>query len=122
MTRTVEEWIGRNDDAKIPDRVKERIAMRASDCCQQCGRSIGGKLRAEFDHIIPLILGGKHAEGNLRLVCNECHALKTKRDVKLAAKVKRIRKKKMGFRGPSRFQTARTGKFKQKMDGSVVLR
>jgi 5-methylcytosine-specific restriction endonuclease McrA len=112
--RTVEEWIGRNDDAKIPDRVKERIAMRASDCCQQCKRPIGGRLRAEFDHVIPLIIGGQHREGNLRLVCNECHKAKTRLDVKLKSKVARVRKRKLGFRKPRSIRAWR------KFDGTPV--
>ena len=98
--RSVEEWQGKNDDAAIPLRVKDRIAQKFKDCCGHCGRQIGGKLRAEFDHVIPLSIGGKHEEGNLALVCNECHAAKTKLDVKIKAKIARVRKKHLGIKKP----------------------
>lgn len=98
--RSVPEWKASNDDAPIPDRVKDRVARKAEDCCQKCRRPIVGKLRAEFDHSIPLIIGGEHRESNLQLLCNECHSAKTKLDVRLKAKVARTRKHKLGFKKP----------------------
>lgn len=100
MARSVKEWIGRSDDAAIPPRVKDRIARRQDDCCERCKRKIGGKLRAEFDHVVPLVIGGRHAESNLSLLCHECHAKKTKLDVKLKAKVARVRKRELGIKKP----------------------
>lgn len=100
MSRGVPEWIGKRDDDAIPPRVKDRVAYRASGCCQKCTRAIVGKLRAEFDHVIPLIIGGEHRETNLQLLCNECHTSKTSLDVKLKAKVARVRQKHMGIKKP----------------------
>lgn len=120
--RSVPEWIAKRDDDAIPPRVRERIAARADDCCQSCRRSIRPPLRAEYDHVVPLILGGQHRETNLQLLCHECHGLKTKRDVKIKAKVARIRKRNLGIRKPSRFPGARNSKFKIKIGGGVVLR
>ena len=100
MSRAVPFWEAKHDDQAIPARVQERIARKAEDRCQKCGREIAGKLRAEFDHITPLILGGKHAESNLQLICNECHAAKTVLDVKIKAKVARVRKKHLGIKKP----------------------
>lgn len=100
--RAVPEWIAKHDDQAIPAGVKERIARKAEDCCQKCGTPIAGK-RAEFDHVIPLILGGQHRESNLQLLCTPCHAAKTKLDVRLKAKVARVRKKHLGIR-PARHQ------------------
>jgi 5-methylcytosine-specific restriction endonuclease McrA len=114
MSRTVTEWIGRNDNAPIPDRVKERVAYKSGDCCKKCDRKIEGKLRAEFDHAIPLILGGKHAESNLQLLCHECHSAKTKLDVKLKAKVARVRKRHLGIKKPRTIRTWR------RFDGTPV--
>lgn len=122
MSRALPEWIGKTDDAAIPDRVKERIARAADDCCVRCTRKVGGKLRPEFDHAIPLILGGKHRESNLQLLCHECHGLKTKLDVKLKAKVARVRKKNLGFRPPSRFPGSRNSQWKIKIGGGVERR
>lgn len=98
--RTVPEWIGKTPDSKIPDRVKDRIALKAAGCCQKCQREIRPPLRAEFDHVIPLILGGEHRETNLQLLCNECHKAKTALDVKLKAKVARVRKRHLGITSP----------------------
>lgn len=112
--RSVSEWIGKHDDAAIPDSVKERIARKADDRCTKCTREITGKLRAEFDHATPLILGGKHAESNLQLLCHECHGAKTKRDIKIKAKVARNHKRKLGIKKP------RTIRAWRKFDGSPV--
>ncbi len=112
--RAVAEWIGRNDDTPIPDRVKDRIAQKADDCCQKCTRRITGKLRAEYDHAIPLIIGGKHKESNIQLLCNECHSAKTKLDVRLKAKVARVRKRNLGIKKP------RTIRAWRKFNGEIV--
>ena len=93
MSRTLDDWKGRTDDTPIPARVKERIAFKAEDRCRKCAREITGKLRAEFDHAIPLIVGGPNHESNIQLLCHECHAAKTVGDVKLKAKVASVRKK-----------------------------
>jgi 5-methylcytosine-specific restriction endonuclease McrA len=122
MSRSVPEWIGRNDDQRFPDYVKDRVANKAELYCQHCQRQVGGKLRAEFDHETPLILGGKNRESNIQLLCHECHRAKTKLDVKLKAKVSRVRKRHLGIKKPSKFACSRDSKFKKKIDGSVVLR
>lgn len=122
MSRSLPEWHGATDDSPIPPRVKDRIARKAGDKCQHCGRKIDGKLRAEFDHVTPLVLGGKHAESNLQLLCSECHSAKSKLDVKLKAKVARVRRRHLGIRPKSRFACSRDSKFKRKVSGEVVLR
>lgn len=113
-TANLKEWIGRTDDAAIPPRVVDRVAQKTIDCCTICKRKVGGKLRAEIDHVIPLILGGQHRESNLQLLCHECHAGKSKLDVKLKAKVARVRKRDLGFRKP------RTMTRWRKFNGDVV--
>lgn len=115
MARDVKEWIGRSDNSAIPAGVKERIARRADGCCQSCRRKIVGALRAEFDHITPLILGGRNAESNIQLLCHECHSAKTKLDVKLKANVARIRKRELGIKKP------RTIRAWRRFDGSPVF-
>ena len=123
MTRTLPEWIGRNDDAAIPQRVRDRIARKADDCCQQCKRPIMGKLRAEFDHIVPLIIGGAHRETNLQLLCSECHSSKTALDVKLKAKVARVRAKHLGLKKSSRpMPGSRASGLRKRMNGTVERR
>ena len=98
--RSVPEWIGGTDDTPIPARVKERIARKAEDTCQQCKRIVGPHLAARFDHITPLILGGGNRESNIQLLCEPCHSAKTALDVKLKSKVARVRKRELGIKKP----------------------
>ena len=90
LARSVEEWIGANDDAKIPDRVRQRVVTRANQCCQNCGVRV--RHSGEVDHAVALILGGPNRESNLRFLCANCHAAKTKADV--AAKSRAAKKQK----------------------------
>jgi 5-methylcytosine-specific restriction protein A len=100
MTRSVEEWRGKTDDSAIPSRVMDRVAQSAERRCQKCGLETVGKLRGQADHIIPLILGGAHRETNLQWLCEPCHKVKSKLDVKLKAKVARVRKRHIGIKKP----------------------
>jgi len=74
------------------------------------------------EHIIPLELGGSNDASNRGMAHIKCAKKKTARDQAMIAKSIRQRAKHVLPRKPSRFQTARNGKFKQKMDGSIVLR
>ena len=114
MSRSLPEWVGKSDDAKIPPRVMERVARKADGHCIVCTRETGPGLPGECDHIVPLVLGGEHRETNLQWLCEPCHAAKTKLDVKLKAKVARIRKKNLGIKKRSGFKGWR------KMNGDVV--
>lgn len=100
MSRSTAEWIGKNDDSAIPGRVMDRLAQKAELCCQKCGLATVGKLRGQADHIVPLILGGAHRETNLQWLCEPCHRAKTKLDVKLKAKVARVRQRHVGIKTP----------------------
>lgn len=120
--REVKEWVGANDNTAIPPRVKLRVAARTLDCCQQCGRKVGGALRAQFDHVVPLCLGGENKESNIALVCHECHLGKTKLDVKLKAKVARVRCRHLGIRPKSRFACSKDSPYRKKVNGLVVPR
>jgi 5-methylcytosine-specific restriction protein A len=95
MSRELPEWIGKNDDSAIPPRVKLRIHAKAEGMCAVCGLEA---LTGQYDHIIPLIIGGPNKESNLQLVCVPCHKAKTALDVKLKAKVARVRKHHLGIK------------------------
>ena len=109
--REVPEWIGQNDDAKIPDRVKIRVYCKADGKCAVCKLSI---LSGQYDHIIPLVLGGEHRETNLQWLCKPCHKSKTALDVKLKAKVARVQKRHIGIKKP------RTIRSWRKFNGEIV--
>ena len=44
----------------------------------------------EFDHTLPLHLGGFDSLENLRAIRSECHKVKTKKESKSRAKIRRI--------------------------------
>ena len=100
MSRSVPEWIGANDDAAIPKRVKLRIWERCGGRCAITGRKLLVGDAYDFDHIIPLALGGRHAESNLQIVARDAHREKTKADVADIAKARRIRAKHLGLAPP----------------------
>ena len=63
--------------------VNDRNKIKARDCglCQECKRKGRVRAGAEVDHIIPLHLGGSDEGGNKELLCRECHASKTSREL-----------------------------------------
>lgn len=99
MARTVEEWIGKTDDAKIPDRVRTRIFDAHKGVCYECSLPIGKK-KWQLDHRIALINGGKHSETNLGPICIPCHKIKTVADVKTKKKIAKIRGRDTGAKQP----------------------
>jgi 5-methylcytosine-specific restriction enzyme A len=125
VSRSTDEWIGKTDDSAIPLRVKERVARAAHDLCVKCDRKVGAKLRPEFDHVTPLILGGQNRESNIQLLCHECHGAKTKLDVKLKAKVARVHTKlSLGIRANKGrpMPGSRASGLRKRMDGTVERR
>lgn len=94
--------------------------------CYLCGLPINLARgdRMEVEHRIPIALGGADDHTNTLPAHAECHAQKTKADVRTIAKAKRVAKKHEGTFRQSRnaFATAKTGKFKQKLDGSLIDR
>jgi 5-methylcytosine-specific restriction endonuclease McrA len=97
VTRTVKLWIGKTDDEKIPDRVKVRVFEKFGKRCAVCGVALGYGLPPQYDHIIALANGGRHAEDNLQPLCEPHHRAKTRSDMALKAKGYRIRKKAAGL-------------------------
>lgn len=72
----------------------------------------GGTLQAnriEYDHTIPLQLGGDSSLENCQVLCSVCHRHKTaKEDVPTIAHVKRIRDRRIGVKKRSGFRGWRT--------------
>jgi 5-methylcytosine-specific restriction protein A len=95
--RTVPTWQGSTPDAAIPARVKLRIWERAGGKCEITGRKLYPGDAHDFDHIVPLAMGGEHSESNLRLVSRDAHREKTKADVTAIAKAKRVALKHTGL-------------------------
>jgi 5-methylcytosine-specific restriction endonuclease McrA len=78
---------------------RERILEAKGRVCARldCDETHG----LEIDHIIPIALGGKDRDDNLEPLCRADHAIKTKRDVAMIAKAKRLEKP----RKPSRMKS-----------------
>lgn len=124
MARTVSEWIGRNDDAQPTSACKRRILDRQNDLCAITGLPFDEKNRAEFDHIVPLWLGGQNRETNLHAIRPEPHRRKTATEATVRAKVHAAGDKHRGIaRKPSKpFPGGKQSKWKRRIDGTVVLR
>jgi 5-methylcytosine-specific restriction protein A len=97
MSRSVQKWVGKTDDASPPSRVRLRVFEKFKGICQITGRKIRAGELWDLDHEIALINGGENDEDNLRPVLREAHKEKTAEDVKEKAKVDRIRKKHLGI-------------------------
>jgi 5-methylcytosine-specific restriction endonuclease McrA len=56
----------------IPDRVKTFVWQRDAGACVSCG----ARSRLEFDHTIPLSMGGSNTDRNLQVQCETCNRAK----------------------------------------------
>lgn len=56
----------------IPREIKVAVWQRDQGRCVECG----SKVELEFDHIVPLALGGSNTERNIQLLCANCNRAK----------------------------------------------
>lgn len=120
MARTVEEWIGKTDDQKVPPRVRQRVFDRHNGICHLTGRKIQPGERWELEHVHALILGGQHRESNMAPALAAAHKVKTATEMKVKAKIARVRKKHIGIAKPK--SSLSHPNLKRLMDGTVVDR
>lgn len=79
-------------------KTRDQASQRANGRCEKCG---GAFKRPEFDHILPLALGGKSELANCMVLCEPCHKEKTsKEDVPRIRKADRQRKANNGAKLP----------------------
>ncbi len=57
---------------RIPEQVRLFVWQRDNGRCVKCG----SKDKLEFDHIIPVSLGGSSTERNIQLLCESCNRQK----------------------------------------------
>lgn len=118
--RSVDEWIGENDDTQIPPRVKLRIYDRCHGRCAVCTRLVAGSLLPVYDHIVALANGGENREGNIQLLCSVCHRAKTTEDVALKSATYNKRAKRLRLKRRRLIPGSKGSGFRKKMDGTVV--
>ena len=102
---------------------RKRILERSDGVCQRLGCDV--RIGLQLDHVIPLALGGKDQDDNIEALCAPHHLAKTKLDVRMIAKAKRIersinpetRKAKRPIRSRGWDKTKR-----RKFDGSIEER
>ena len=122
MSRSLEEWVGKTDDAKVPPRVRVRIFEREGGKCWISGRKIMPGEPWDLDHKIALINGGEHRESNLFPALRSAHREKTKADVALKAKVAAVKAKHILPREASRLQSHGFPKFAKQHTATRPLR
>jgi 5-methylcytosine-specific restriction protein A len=113
MARSVPEWIGKADDARVPPRVRLRIFRAYEGRCYLSGREIRPGEAWELEHKVALILGGEHRESNLAPALAEFHKAKTAAELKVRAKTDAIAKRHRGIVGAPKLKGApfaKTGK------------
>ena len=92
--------------------------------CAECACKVGGPAGLEWDHIIPLELGGEDAIGNLQPLCKVCHKAKTRGDVRAIRKAERMRQRTAGIKRTVRsvIPGSKASGWKRKLDGTVARR
>lgn len=119
MARTVTEWVGRNDNSMPSDGCKLRIVDRQGGKCALTGIAFTPANKPEFDHIVPLWLGGENRESNIQAITADAHKRKTQAEATVRAKVNATRKKHLLSKKPAKGWNTR---FKKKIDGTVIDR
>ena len=102
-------------------RVKLEAFKRSGGQCEGCtARLFVG--RFDYHHDREDTMGGEPTLQNCKVLCDACHDKITKEHAPIIAKSNRQRNKHLGIKRKSGFQTNRNGRFRKKMDGTVVLR
>lgn len=120
MTRSLDEWVAKHDDQKVPPRVRQRVFDRHNGICHLTGRKIQPGERWELEHVHALILGGQHRESNMAPALAAAHKVKTATEMKVKSKIARVRKKHIGIAKPK--SSLSHPNLKRLMDGTVVDR
>ncbi len=56
----------------IPDDLKQLVWQRDGGCCRHCGSNV----ELQYDHIIPVAMGGATSAENLQILCGPCNRQK----------------------------------------------
>jgi 5-methylcytosine-specific restriction protein A len=104
--------------SEFSKKVRSLAFARCSGNCEGCGAVL--KVReGEYDHVIPLALGGESTLENCQVLCRPCHrdpGAKTAEDVKRIARAKRTAAKHFGFEPEKQKIPSRPAAPKQRAD------
>jgi 5-methylcytosine-specific restriction protein A len=95
--RSIEEWIGKTPDSKVPDEVKARVFLRHHGICHVSGIKIGPGAPWEAEHVKPLSMGGENRESNLAPALIDPHKEKSAAEADVRSKADRIKRKHLGL-------------------------
>lgn len=99
------------------------IFRDADGLCHLCSRQIAPGEAWEVEHVQALALRGKDAPENWRPAHVDCHAVKSKDDVRMIRKADRQSKAHAGIKRTTRpMPGSKRSRWKRKMDGSVEER
>ncbi|GGB00024.1 hypothetical protein GCM10011491_30330 [Brucella endophytica] len=122
MARETPEWIGKNDDQKVPARVRQRVFDRENGICHLTGKKIQPSDEWDLDHRLALILGGEHRESNFYPALRDAHRKKTASEMTVKSKIANVRKKHLGIGKEPTMPGSRNSRFKKLITGEVVDR
>ncbi|HEV2557374.1 MAG TPA: HNH endonuclease signature motif containing protein [Microvirga sp.] len=83
---------------RFAPRKLEALLEKFGRKCRMCACAIDGASGLEWDHRIPLGIGGEDTLENLEPLCIRCHRTKTRGDVAQIAKAARQRKADVGIK------------------------
>lgn len=96
--RSVQEWIGKNPDSKIPDAVRLRVFDRFHGKCYLSDKKIMPGDLWDVEHIKPLEEGGEHRESNFAPALKAPHKIKTAEEGARRSKADAVKKKHLGLK------------------------
>ena len=109
MARAVPEWVGKDDNTPVPDRVRLRVYDAKGGRCHMCGKKIRAGEKWICEHLIALINWLKtdekphgNRETNLDLTCCNCLPDKNAADVAEKSDVYKTRSKHLGIKTAKR--------------------
>lgn len=101
MSRSVPEWIGKNDDAVPPRTVRARVFREHDGVCHITKRRIAAGEAWDLEHVKPLSMArpgeNLNRESNLAPALTVAHREKTAREAGDRAKADRIHAKHFGY-------------------------
>ena len=91
-------------------------------CCADCKGKVGGAFGLDWDHVIPLAMGGDDDLSNLQPLCRNCHRSKTATDKGHIAKADRMRQRASGIKrqAANKIPGSKGTGLRKRLNGEVV--